>query len=130
MAPPPPDRRKPLPMTAHDAQTSPRDRSAAKSASRAAALVVAVLAMVVEIAPAVFLMAGGGSLATVLANAPAERVAPAVAPTAPGGHLQLVSDRAARRPVRLAPTATPDRPLAPGAAESIERLSLPPPALA
>lgn len=106
-----------------------RDRSAAKSASRAAALVVAVLAMVVEIAPAVFLMAGGGSLATVLANAPVEggeRNA-AVRETRPSAELVLERSMPGRDALATAPDR---RPTAPGLAALLRRLDLPPPAAA
>jgi hypothetical protein len=116
-------------MTASDPATPAplaRDRNA-KSASRAAALVVAVLAMVVEIAPAVFLIAGGGSLAAALVNAPAERIAPAAAAAERRPHLELVS---VRSPAPRAATALSNRPLAPAAAKLLERLALPPPAFA
>jgi len=113
-----------------DPQNAPRDRVAAKSASRAAALVVAVLAMVVEIAPAVFLMAGGGSLATVLANAPledGERTA-AAGSSRPATDLALAPS--SRRPVRIDATAPDTRPPAEGLAAFSRRLDLPPPAAA
>jgi hypothetical protein len=102
-----------------------RDRNA-KSASRAAALVVAMLAMVVEIAPAVFLMAGGGSLAAVLATAPAERIAP----NAQAGERRSCLGLAAGRPRPLPSPVTSDPATSPAAAALLERLALPPPALA
>lgn len=102
-----------------------RDRNA-KSASRAAALVVAMLAMVVEIAPAVFLMAGGGSLAAVLATAPAERIAPTAAAGERRPHLGL----AAGRPRTLSAPVASGPVTSPADAALLERLALPPPALA
>lgn len=117
-------------MTPADPQIASRDRTAAKSASRAAALVVAVLAMVVEIAPAVFMMAGGGSLATVLANAPAEGGERTVTAGPARPAAGLVSVTPSRRPSPAAATAPETRPTADGLAALLRRLDLPPPAAA
>lgn len=111
------------------AETTARDRIAVKSASRAAALVVAVLAMVVEIAPAVFLMAGGGSLASVLANAPVEGVERDGTARAASPSAALALERTVGGPDAVA-TAPERRPTASGLAALLRRLDLPPPAAA
>jgi hypothetical protein len=116
-------------MTLAPAMTS-RDRIAGKPVSRAAALVVAVLAMVVEIAPAVFLMAGAGSLATVLANETGEesaRVAPA---TDSAARQAIAADRSSRAAFRITEIAPEPVPTAPAVADLLRRLDLPPPAIA
>lgn len=106
-----------------------RDRSP-KAASRAAALVVAVLAMVVEIAPAVFLMAGAGSLAAVLTNEPVDGTAPAVPAGAARTDAELCLDRSPPRLARIAAAVPDRRPAPPAFAAALRRLDLPPPALA